>query len=147
MAEPTKPDLFLQRMKAIRDHRLHKAEAELALGRQRCADSRQAMREARARVFEAQAQAEAHWQQALRDFQGMAINAKQFVACKCRHQTLKLKAAALRAQARAAVVQAQEDRRALRQARHALQDQQLQVEKLRLLREIQQAVVEEAVAF
>ncbi len=144
VAEAPRPDAFLKRMRAIRDHRLRKAESELVLGRQRCAASRQAMREAREAVFRARDEAESFWRQAVADFEAMAINAKQFVARKCRHQTLKLEAAALRNRARAAVDEARRLRQELRLTQRALQEQQLQVEKLRLLREIKQAEEEAA---
>lgn len=146
VAEAPGPDTFLKRMKAIRDHRLRKAESELVLGRQRCAATRQAMREAREAVFRARDEAESFWRRAVADFEAMAINAKQFVARKCRHQTLKLEAAVLRNKARTAVDEARRHRRELRLAQRALQEQRLQVEKLRLLREIKQAEEEAAVA-
>ncbi len=137
--EPAKPDSFVQRVKKIRDHRLQKAESALLQARNVCIKSRAAMTQCRGKVAQAQAEADHYWQQAMDDFQGMVINAKEFVARKSRHQQLKRRVAVVRNEVRETVRQARADREQLRLAQRGLQSEQLQVEKLRLLKELQLA--------
>ncbi len=137
--EPVKPDSFVQRVKKIRDHRLQKAESELLQARNVCNASRTAMRQCRGRVAQAQAEADQYWQQAMDDFHNMVINAKEFVARKSRHQQLKLRVAVVRNEVRETIRQARADREHLRLAQRALKNQQVQVEKLQLLKDLQLA--------
>ena len=137
VAEPVKPDSFVQRVKKIRDHRLQKAESELIQAKTVCASSRAAMTQYRGKVAQAQAQADQYWLQAMADFRGMVISAKEFVARKSRHQQLKQQVAVVKNEARLAVCKAKEDRAHLRLAKQGLKSQQLQVEKLRLLKDMQ----------
>ncbi len=137
--EPFKPDVFVQKVKSIRDHRLQKAETVVLQARSACAASHAAMTRFRGKVAQARADADRHWQEAMADFQGMVINAKEFVARKSRHQQLKLQVEVIRSEVRDAVDNARADRKQLRQAQRALKEQQVQVEKLRLLKDLQRA--------
>lgn len=137
--EPVKPDGSVQVVKKIRDLRVQKLETEMVRAREQCAASRAAMADGRERVARAQAAADSHWQEALADFQSMAINAKEFVARKFRHQQLKLQVAIARNEARNAVAKAKADRMQLSQIKKELQRQRLQVEKLVMLRDMQLA--------
>jgi hypothetical protein len=137
--EPIKPDGFVQGVKRIRDHRLQMAEAELLRARKACEASRAIMTQCRGRVAQAQADADHYWQRAMTDFREMQINAREFVARKSQHQKLKLRVAVVRNEVRETVRQARVDREQLRLAQRCLKSQQLQVEKLRLLKDLQLA--------
>lgn len=136
VAEPIRPDFFIQKMKKIRDHRLQKAELELTSLKRQCEQSRVCFRQGVQQVRQAQSEATEYWAQAMHDFHSMAISAKLFVARKCHHQKLKLQVATCRVQAHDKARVARQDRAQLQRARAALQQHRLQVEKLQLLKEI-----------
>lgn len=146
IAEPPTPDIFIQKMKKIRDHRLQIAEMELTAFKQRCEASRQSFRQSVERLRQAQSGANDFWAQALQEFYSLAINSKLFVARKCHHQELKLHVSTCRFQAREAAALARADRAQLRLMRQALQVHRVQVEKLQLLKDISQTSSESALA-
>ncbi len=146
IAEQPTPDIFIHKMKKIRDHRLQIAEMELNAFRQECEASRQRFRQSVERFRQAQSEATQYWAQAIQEFYSLAINAKLFVARKCHHQQLKLQVATCRVQAREAAAVARADRAQLRLARRALQVHRVKVEKLQLLKDISQTSSESALA-
>lgn len=146
VAEQPRPDFFIQKMKTIRDHRLQIAEMELNTAKQKCEVSRQAFRDSIGRVRQSQAEAAEYWAQAIEAFYSLAINAKEFVARKCRHQQLKLDVVTNRHRARQAAALARADREQLRMTRKKLQDHRIRVEKLQIFKEISQSITESALA-
>lgn len=146
MPEPPRPDVFIPRMKKIRDHRLQIAEIELTTAKQKCEASRQSFRDSIERVRQSQSEAIAYWAESMEAFYSLAINAKQFVARKCRHQQLKLEVVTYRHRAREAAAVARADRAQLRLTRKILQGHRVQVEKLQIFKEISQSISENALA-
>lgn len=146
IAERPKPDVFIQRMKKIRDHRLQIAEIELNTAKQKCETSRQAFRDSIAKVRQSQVEAAEYWTQTKEAFYSLAINAKEFVARKCRHQQLKLDVVTNRHRAREAAAVARADRNELRLTRQKLQAHRVRVEKLQIFKEISDSIAESALA-
>jgi hypothetical protein len=135
--EMPRPDPVIARLGAIRDHRLRKAELELAQARRHANAMREAMREAYHVVDEAVKAAQEFWADTMRKFRSMELTLSEFLGCKGRHIKLKREVQGFREDAKRAVHVARDARHEIREAQKELQRQQLGVEKFRMMRDIE----------
>ncbi len=137
VAELAKPDPVIKRLGDIRQHRLQKAELEVAKARNHAQAMRQAMRQAHETAQKAQHEAQQFWLQTMQQFRAMALSLNEFLGCKGQHIKLKREVLAFKEDTKRAVGVARQARQAIREAKVVLQAQQLGVEKFRLMREIE----------
>jgi galactokinase len=135
--EMPRPDPVIARLGAIRDHRLRKAELELAQARRHAQAMRDAMREAYRVVEEAVETAREFWADTMQKFRSMELSLSEFLGCKGRHIKLKREVLGFREDAKRAVQVARDARHEIREAQKALQVQQLGVEKFRMMRDME----------
>lgn len=137
--EIAKPDASLAQMKGIRQHRLNRAETELAESRRRAERARDQMRQARQRWREAQARAETFWQETLASFRTMAITSGEIVLRRRQFEKLREEASRRRLAASQAVDGCRTARAQVRRAQQAVATRRKDAEKLVLMGESQAA--------
>jgi hypothetical protein len=135
--EAPRPDPMIAKLGAIRDHRLHKAEIELAQARSHASAMRSAMREAFEKTKEAQETAKIFWLSTMQKFRAMELTLTEFLGCKSRHIKLQRDIQAFKNDAKRAVGIARAARQGIRDAQFFLKAQQMGVEKFRLMRELE----------
>jgi hypothetical protein len=133
--EMPRPDPVIARLGAIRDHRLRKAELELAQSRRHAQAMREAMREAYRIVKEAEIAAREFWSSTMVQFRSMELSLSEFLGCKGRHIKLKREIQSHKHEAKLSVGIARQARQEIREAQIVLRAQQLGVEKFRLMRD------------
>jgi hypothetical protein len=145
VAEQAKPDPVIKRLGDIRQHRLQKAELDVAQARRHAQAMRVAMREAHDVAQNAEREAQQFWIETMHQFRAMALTLNEFLGCKGRHIKLKREVLAFKEDTKRAVGVARQSRQAILEAQVVLRAQQLGVEKFRLMRETEKEEAERKV--